>query len=63
MVKEKKRSVEEVVSVVPNATEDLEKLQQLEARVNQMKIASKQLEMNYEMSSYKKGDLTSNKTS
>jgi|TARA_B110000285_G_C14655497_1_gene393810 CMP-2-keto-3-deoxyoctulosonic acid synthetase len=41
MVQEKRRVVEEIVSVVPSQTEDLEKLEQLEARVNQMKIASK----------------------
>jgi len=41
MVEEKRRVVEEIVSVVPSQTEDLEKLEQLEARVNQMKIASK----------------------
>ena len=41
MVEEKRRVVEEIVSVVPSQTEDPEKLEQLEARVNQMKIASK----------------------
>ena len=41
MVQEKRRVVEEIVSVVPSQTEDLEKLEKLEARVNQMKIASK----------------------
>ena len=41
MVQEKRRVVEEIVSVVPSQNEDLEKLEQLEARVNQMKIASK----------------------